>query len=45
MPISESDTGAKLIDPALHACDWKEDVIEAKGKEVAEALAKLRNVK
>jgi len=27
MPFSESDTRAKLIDPALHACGWTEDLI------------------
>src|SRR4030042_6713973 len=27
MPLSESDTRAKLIDPALHACGWTEDLI------------------
>ena len=74
MPLSEADTRAKLIDPALHARSWTVtrdeieargydlkavnpnakadedlrkpeellDLIEAKGKEVAEALAKLR---
>jgi hypothetical protein len=25
MPLSEADAGAKLIDPALHACGWTED--------------------
>ena len=77
MTLSEADTRAKLIDPALHARSWTKDLIlreeiearnydlkavnpnakvdedlrkpeelldliEAKGKEVAEALAKLR---
>ncbi len=27
MPLSESDTRAKLIDPALHRCGWTEDLI------------------
>jgi type I restriction enzyme R subunit len=27
MPLSESDTRAKLIDPALHARGWTEDMI------------------
>jgi type I restriction enzyme R subunit len=27
MGLSESDTRAKLIDPALHACGWTEDLI------------------
>jgi type I restriction enzyme R subunit len=27
MPLGESDTRAKLIDPALHACGWTEDLI------------------
>jgi type I restriction enzyme R subunit len=27
MPLSESDTRAKLIDPALHSRGWKEDLI------------------
>ena len=27
MPLSESDTRAKLIDPALHQRGWTEDVI------------------
>ncbi|MGH7315959.1 MAG: DEAD/DEAH box helicase family protein, partial [Candidatus Rokuibacteriota bacterium] len=27
MPWGESDTRAKLIDPALHACGWMEDLI------------------
>ena len=87
MPLSESDTRAKLIDPALHTRGWTEDLIrreetagaveivdgqprkrsngrvdytlrvkvssgaqpvavaliEAKGKEVNEALKKLRS--
>jgi type I restriction enzyme R subunit len=28
MGLSESDTRAKLIDPALHACGWTEDLIK-----------------
>lgn len=27
MSLSESDTRAKLIDPAIHACGWTEDLI------------------
>jgi type I restriction enzyme R subunit len=27
MPLSEADTRAKLIDPALHFCGWTEDLI------------------
>lgn len=27
MPLGEADTRAKLIDPALHACGWTEDLI------------------
>ncbi len=27
MPLGESDTRAKLIDPALHARGWTEDLI------------------
>lgn len=27
MPLNEADTRAKLIDPALHACGWTEDLI------------------
>jgi hypothetical protein len=27
MPLSESDTRAKLIDPAIHAQSWSEDRI------------------
>lgn len=27
MALSESDTRAKLIDPALHSCGWTEDLI------------------
>jgi hypothetical protein len=26
MPLFKADTGAKLIDPALHTCDWTEDL-------------------
>jgi type I restriction enzyme R subunit len=25
--LSEADTRAKLIDPAIHACGWSEDLI------------------
>lgn len=27
MPLSEADTRAKLIDPAIHRCGWTEDLI------------------
>ena len=27
MPYGESDNRAKLIDPAIHACGWTEDLI------------------
>jgi hypothetical protein len=27
MKLSESDTRAKLIDPALHRCGWTEDLV------------------
>jgi len=27
MSLSEADTRAKLIDPALHRCGWIEDLI------------------
>jgi len=27
MSLSEADTRAKLIDPALHCCGWTEDLI------------------
>jgi type I restriction enzyme R subunit len=45
--LSEADTRAKLIDPAIHRRGWTEDLIrreetagaiEAKGRDVAEAL-------
>lgn len=42
MGLGEADTRAKLIDPALHARGWTEDLIEAKGREVAGAIAELR---
>jgi len=28
MPLSEADTRAKLIDPALHTRGWTEDLIQ-----------------
>jgi type I restriction enzyme R subunit len=31
MPLSESDTRAKLIDPALHARGWIEDLMRREG--------------
>jgi type I restriction enzyme R subunit len=27
MGLGEADTRAKLIDPAIHACGWTEDLI------------------
>ena len=27
LPLSEADTRAKLIHPAIHACGWSEDLI------------------
>jgi hypothetical protein len=27
MPLNETDTRAKLIDPAIHKCGWTEDLI------------------
>src|SRR2546428_10256180 len=36
MPLSEADTRAKLIDPAIHACGWTEDLI--KREETAGAI-------
>ena len=36
MPLTESDTRAKLIDPAIHAQGWTEDLIRR--KETAAAL-------
>ena len=37
MALSESDTRAKLIDPALHTCGWTEDLIRR--EETAGAIA------
>lgn len=31
MSYNESDTRAKLIDPALHARGWREDLIKREG--------------
>ena len=50
MPLSEADTRAKLIDPALHRCGWTEDLIRQeeteKGIYVAEYYgAYLRDAK
>ena len=46
MPLGESDTRAKLIDPALHACGWTEDFIRreetAGAVEVVEGQARRR---
>ena len=36
MGFGESDTRAKLIDPAIHACRWTEDLI--KREETAGAI-------
>jgi len=36
MPLGESDTRAKLIDPAIHARGWTEDLI--KREETAGAI-------
>jgi type I restriction enzyme R subunit len=36
MPLSEADTRAKLIDPAIHARGWSEDMI--KREETAGAI-------
>ena len=36
MSLNESDTRAKLIDPALHECGWTEDLI--KREETAGAI-------
>ncbi len=47
MPLGESDTRAKLIDPALHACGWTEDLIRreetAGAVEVVEGQARRRS--
>jgi type I restriction enzyme R subunit len=46
MSFGESDTRAKLIDPALHACGWTEDLIRreetAAAVEVVEGQARRR---
>ena len=46
MPLGESDTRAKLIDPALHACGWTEDLIRreetAGAVEVVDGQARRR---
>src|SRR3990170_7686821 len=46
MSLAESDTRAKLIDPALHACGWTEDLIRreetAGAVEVVEGQARRR---
>jgi type I restriction enzyme R subunit len=41
MPLSESDTRAKLLDPALHARGWTEDLIRR--EETAGAIELLGN--
>ena len=47
MPLSESDTRAKLIDPALHACGWTKDLIRrednADAVEIVEGQARKRS--
>jgi type I restriction enzyme, R subunit len=47
MPLSESDTRAKLIDPALHARGWTEDLIRreetAGAVEIVEGQARKRS--
>jgi type I site-specific restriction endonuclease len=40
MPLSESDTRAKLIDPVLHARGWTEDLIRC--EETAGAVNIMR---
>ncbi len=46
MPLGESDTRAKLIDAALHACGWTDDLIRreetAGAVEVVEGRARRR---
>ena len=43
IPIPESDSRARLIDPALHACGWNENLIrcEARWKIVDRQVYKL----
>jgi type I restriction enzyme R subunit len=47
MPLSDSDTREKLIDPALHAHGWTEDLIrreETAGEmEIVEGQARKRS--
>ncbi len=47
MPLSESDTRAKLIDPAIHARGWTEDLIRreetAGAAEIVEGQARKRS--
>ena len=48
MTLNESDTRAKLIDPALHDCGWTEDLIrreETAGAIVIEGGKALKKVK
>lgn len=46
MALNESDTRAKLIDPAIHACGWTEDLIRreetAGAIEIEEGRARRR---
>jgi len=41
IPLSESDTRAKLIDPALHACGWTEDLVKREEFEAVKEMARL----
>jgi type I restriction enzyme R subunit len=49
MSFGESDTRAKLIDPALHACGWTEDLIRRektdRGIDVIEGKPRRREEK
>ena len=46
MPLTESDTRAKLIDPAIHRCGWTEDLIRreetAGAVEISDGLPRRR---
>ena len=46
MPLSEADTRAKLIDPALHSRGWTEDLIHreetGQGIDIVDGKPKLR---
>lgn len=43
MPLSEADTRAKLIDPALHACIWTQDLIHCECDIVNLACREMKN--